>query len=220
MNLQLFKRFFDTGYIPDSSEINELEQFVNQKPWFTTARVLLLKILKEQNRYDYADSLTMTALHVIDRKRLYEFLEKKNEFASETAKLLQHTRQESNVATVREREAQNSVDFSSWNTEYFSTNDFFGENAVEDERSRDDLIETFIKNNPKIIPAENGEAKEIDMRNSSEINDIASEILAEIYEKQGLYEQAIECYKKLSLDNPEKSIYFAGKIDRIKIKIN
>jgi len=45
--------------------------------------------------------------------------------------------------------------------------------------------------------------------------DLASEPLAKIYIKQGKYDQAIEMYRKLSLRNPQKSAYFARKIEEI-----
>jgi tetratricopeptide (TPR) repeat protein len=44
---------------------------------------------------------------------------------------------------------------------------------------------------------------------------LASESLAEIYLKQGKYDQAIEMYKKLSLRNPQKNAYFAARIEEI-----
>ena len=47
-------------------------------------------------------------------------------------------------------------------------------------------------------------------------NEIVSEQLAEIYLKQGMKKEAIEMYRKLSLQNPEKSIYFAKILEKIK----
>lgn len=47
-----------------------------------------------------------------------------------------------------------------------------------------------------------------------------SEPLAEIYALQGKHEKAIEMYKKLSLHNPEKNIYFAEKIKNLENNIN
>jgi len=49
-----------------------------------------------------------------------------------------------------------------------------------------------------------------------EITAYVSETLAEIYVAQEHPELAIEIYRKLSLDNPEKSAYFASLIDKLK----
>ena len=46
-------------------------------------------------------------------------------------------------------------------------------------------------------------------------DDLVTEDLAEIYLAQGLYDEAIAIYRKLSLLNPEKSVYFASLIDKI-----
>ena len=46
-------------------------------------------------------------------------------------------------------------------------------------------------------------------------DDLASESLADIYAKQGKYDAAMDMYKKLSLRFPQKSAYFARKIDGI-----
>ncbi|GAA4454426.1 hypothetical protein [Rurimicrobium arvi] len=44
---------------------------------------------------------------------------------------------------------------------------------------------------------------------------LVSEPLAEIHIRQGHYEKAIEIYRKLSLQNPEKKTYFADKINTL-----
>ena len=46
--------------------------------------------------------------------------------------------------------------------------------------------------------------------------EVVTEAMADVWEKQGKHEKAIETYRKLSLLNPSKSAYFAAKIDHLK----
>lgn len=46
--------------------------------------------------------------------------------------------------------------------------------------------------------------------------EIVTETMAEVWEKQGNREKAIQLYQKLSLLDPAKSAYFAAKIDKLK----
>jgi hypothetical protein len=46
--------------------------------------------------------------------------------------------------------------------------------------------------------------------------DVVTETMAEVLAKQGMQEKAVEVYRKLSLLNPDKSSYFAAKIEQLK----
>lgn len=80
-----------------------------------------------------------------------------------------------------------------------------------------EIIDRFLKLDSYRITADEGTSDdEIPLEPElEEDDDLASEDLAEIYARQGLKNEAIEIYRKLSLLNPEKSVYFAEKIENI-----
>ena len=53
-------------------------------------------------------------------------------------------------------------------------------------------------------------------QNSNESREIVTETMAEVLEKQGKKDKAIQLYIKLSFLNPDKSSYFAAKIQQLK----
>ena len=79
-----------------------------------------------------------------------------------------------------------------------------------------DLIDKFIKNNPKISPAKNIE-KKVDISNSVKLNkdELMTETLAKVYLEQKKYKKAIQAYRILSLKYPEKSSFFADRIKSV-----
>ena len=85
------------------------------------------------------------------------------------------------------------------------------------EESEGEIISRFLRKGDYRIVAQEGEV-EGDVLTEAEIDDeddLVSEELAEIYLSQGLKCEAIEIYRKLSLLNSEKSVYFAEKIENI-----
>ncbi|MBQ1253440.1 MAG: hypothetical protein IIY05_03760 [Alistipes sp.] len=80
-----------------------------------------------------------------------------------------------------------------------------------------DIIDKFLRTDTHRIVAEEGEVDSeiVTEAELSDDDDMVSEELAEVYLAQGLKDMAIETYRKLSLLNPEKSIYFAEIISKI-----
>ena len=84
------------------------------------------------------------------------------------------------------------------------------------------IIERFIKEEPQIRPQS---SEKIDNENkakksSEDRDEMVTETLAAIYSDQMLYHKAIASYKKLMLKFPEKSRYFAAKIEQLEKKTN
>ena len=85
------------------------------------------------------------------------------------------------------------------------------------EISSEDIIERFLKkDNLRITVNESADIEEVvTSAEFDDDDDIVSEELAEVYLQQGLKDEAKATYRKLSLLNPEKSIYFAELIAKI-----
>ena len=81
----------------------------------------------------------------------------------------------------------------------------------------EDIIDRFLRVEPRRIVAEQGEVESDIVTEAAldEEEDFVSEELAEVYLAQGLNDMAKETYRKLSLLNPEKSVYFAEIISKI-----
>ncbi len=88
---------------------------------------------------------------------------------------------------------------------------------VQEKLVKDNLIDTFIQNNPKIIPLEKGKNFTTPIPKNTQDNALMTETLASVYLAQKKYENAIQAYKILSLKYPEKSGFFADEIKRIQI---
>lgn len=89
-------------------------------------------------------------------------------------------------------------------------------------KKEDVIIERFIQTDPQIKPLS---ADKLDNENkakksSEDQNEVVTETLARIYADQMLYHKAIATYKKLILKFPEKSTYFAARIEELEKKTN
>ena len=84
--------------------------------------------------------------------------------------------------------------------------------------SRKELIDKFILENPSITrpKAEFYNPISVAQNSITDQENIVSETLAKIYEKQGYFDKAISIYEKLSVKYPEKSSNFAAQIERLK----
>jgi hypothetical protein len=89
----------------------------------------------------------------------------------------------------------------------------------EENLSPADLIDRFIMISPtmeRMSPKEYQAVRDLTEQGSDEPGKFITETLAKIYVTQGYYTKAINIYEKLALQYPEKSTYFASRIEKIK----
>lgn len=84
--------------------------------------------------------------------------------------------------------------------------------------NKSDLIDKFIREEPRIVPAKSEFYSPGNMarKSAQEHEDLISETLARIYAQQGRFDKAIVTYERLGLKLPEKKAYFASLIENLK----
>lgn len=89
--------------------------------------------------------------------------------------------------------------------------------SSKERQNKFELIDRFIKENPRITPTKNTPVSPVNIDNSTQDDSsIMTETLAKIYLEQKKYQKAIQAYEILILKYPEKSSLFADRISYIK----
>ncbi|WP_369048631.1 hypothetical protein [Tenacibaculum sp. UWU-22] len=212
----------------EHDNIGELKYIVNQFPYFQSARVLYLKALKEQESFKYNNELKVTAAYTTDRNVLFNFITAKKfnstkQNDSQRVKKTDASKEKTTPDTVEKQLALNTP-FNFNKNENYSFNQWLqlaAKKPIVRKKAinKSLIIDTFIKNNPKIPRAQNN-ITPIKITQNEENNQLMTETLAKVYLEQKKYENAIKAYRILSLKYPEKSGFFADQIKRIQILQN
>ena len=78
------------------------------------------------------------------------------------------------------------------------------------------IIDQFISADPRISPVSSYDYPPEEIKNEYDREELMTETLAKVLVKQKKYKKAISAYKILSLKYPEKNVFFAGQIQKIK----
>ncbi len=228
-------------------ETAELKSVIDKYPYFQSARALYLKGLKNQDSFKYNNELKVTAAYTTDRTILFEFITSKdfNNTKEEihqqiTSKIseekpvntileAQERKVETPIATDQETEKTleigKPIAFSK--SENYSFNQWLQlstKKPIERDKKptkivskKEEIIEKFIQNNPKIEPLSKDKSVSISIAKNKQDAALMTETLAKVYLEQKKYENAIQAYRILSLKYPEKSGFFADQIKRVQI---
>ena len=119
-------------------------------------------------------------------------------------------------------------------TEPFHTIDYFASQGIKveiDPNAQDKLtkqvrkftdwlkqMKTIAATETAVLDTELEKEIQSIANDSNETKEVVTETMAEVFEKQGKFSKAIVLYEKLSFLNPDKSTYFASKINQLKNK--
>jgi len=221
--------------------LGKLEETLDEYPYFQTLLLLYQKNLQRVQHPLYSATLAKTALFCVDRKKLFYLINRENYAVfikdDEEEKSAQCDRTQALIDsffnTMGEEMKSGDVVFTNSGIDMISSDyllylESIGQkNSETTEESSEknllkhhDIIDQFIEksdSNASLSLSDN----ELSINNEQNAyisdNDIdddkfLTETLAKIYIRQKKYEQALTIIKRLSLNFPKKSAYFADQI--------
>ena len=211
--------------------IEDLKNILIDYPYFQTARLLYTSHLHKKKINLFNNELTKTALLCADRKRLFYIIQPDNykEFIRLNDNISDnHDRTEELLNSYFRTFSEKPTELNFAPTDYFSyLESLSDESSATDQNDNklqyQDVIDAFIEKNKsdtlnKISftkkPSNSSSNNEVltESDNEDEDSEFLTETLAKIYIKQKKYDKALTIIKRLSLNFPKKSAYFADQI--------
>lgn len=244
MNKNQFISFIDNPSLIDNQSSKEIQTIVEQYPYFQSARMLFLKSLYDNKSISYQSELKLTATYAGNRALLQSFILKQAPVSTvehtvveaENQPSVQEqtmTTEENRTTEIQHDEPTKTASRTIIEFDFDETvhkQDFFElpkiseepkEPLTEKKKQQLEIIDRFIKTEPRIIPKENSIDQTRDLSAESATDtEFLTETLAEIYVRQKKYDKAIVMFQKLSLKFPQKSVYFASRISDINTIVN
>ncbi len=213
----------------------DLRSLTARYPYYQTARLLMLQNLYLLHESSFDDELRRAAIYITDRKVLFNLVEASHyqlraNRDNDTANVAEGDRTLSLIdqflSNVPDQEhgrkergrrptaADATVDYAAYLLEQDSAEDNQTTGATPEMRGQN-LIDNFIEKDeqriqlqeePEYVPQLTDESAK------SGEESYFTETLARIYIKQGRYSKALEIIKRINLNYPKKSVYFADQI--------
>ena len=198
----------------------ELRSLTALHPYYQTARLLMLQNLYLLHDSSFDDELHRAALFITDRTKLFDLVEARHyrlphEPTAPQPPKGERRQQEERRRRQEERRKPTATDATVDYTAFLLDADEAPRPSGQPPMRGQSLIDKFINDEggriqlqetPEFTPA----APEESPKGSDEGYFTAT--LARIYVKQGRYSKALEIIKRLNLNYPKKSAYFADQI--------
>ena len=233
MTKELLYRWMDDPGKMDDVSLHALEKVVEEYPCFPTSRMLLTKNMELNGSERFEEELAKTAVLCCDRRQLLYLIrhEQYAKFLTDTSDGEEQTVDrteallDSFLSTIPGKvTTENDLPDDHLQvavTDYFAYLESLGEDEEEmvtesQPFQHQDIIDAFIEKaetddiftSSELTPRE----KRRESGNEEDAGEFLTETLARIYINQHKYEQARTIIKRLSLNFPKKSVYFADQI--------
>ena len=242
MNVQEFYSFVKKENSPSEAISDEMKMLVEKYPYFQAGLFIYLKSLYQAPEVeDFTPELQRLSPFVLDRKALfyYIFSEQYSRFRTEGGKreldkdrtsVLLDAFFENLDEGANGKQLEYSINNSSMaSLDYFSflesAESIKKEGKTEVKLKHQDVIDSFISKAEEDgsslkIKLSKDDAEDTDNHPKPPLSEVSyddddiffSETLANIYIKQRKYQKAYEIIERLSLNYPEKNIYFADQL--------
>ena|SRR2546423_5394434 len=230
----------------EACDLQEIKEYVQHYPYFAPAQFLLLEKLKLENSPECESQLQKAVLYYhdplefeyfISSGRFYTELELEEEFQADVFSESNEIGEipfavsnvkEPSIVTELQTATPQPLTFEPYHTvDYFASQgikltaeevpiDKFGKQL----KSFTEWLKTMKRLPAKDIIQNLDNSTESNVKHLAEDSvhetDVLTESMAEVWLKQGNIDKALEVYDKLSLLNPSKKAYFAGKIEHLK----
>jgi hypothetical protein len=219
----------------ESISTEALEQLVEENAFSPSLQFLLTKKYEATKSPAYGDQLKKASTYFPSALQLHQWLKNEAEDII-TAPLEEklNTIISEQLAQFQEPVKEEKLDFEKETPQLVK--DYFAAQGIEIDLSKvpQDKFTTQLRsftawlkvlkqqeeNTPNL--SEIGEEQEkmiaLIAEKANNATDVLTEAMAEIWEKQGNNRKAIDIYSKLSFIFPEKSVYFASRIEQLKQK--
>ncbi|MCZ2459005.1 MAG: hypothetical protein LC128_05200 [Chitinophagales bacterium] len=223
---------------------DELHELAEKYPYSSAFQLLLAARLKTEDPKQFKEQYQKAALHFTnplwldyllrsDEPVITEGISEKENIVSEVIPVKEAEEKNPVIKIASPPETKTPEQSNDLLFEPYHTVDYFASQGVKyksEEKPSDRFgqqLKSFtewlkvLKRAPETEisktadPAGEGKVEQL-AAHSIEDRNVVTEAMAEVWEKQGNTEKAMEIYNKLGLLNPAKSSYFAAKIEKLK----